>query len=105
MIAKTSRSSIHKYWILIQSFIYPKILERGELLGRIFLYTMVVYLYSQVFCSVKADLNRLWYISVTEWIILSTSSVSFQIAQDVKDGRIVYFLLRPIHYILFFLFY
>ena len=73
--------------------------NRAQLIGRIFLYVMIVYLFYQIFQSVKAGSNRIWYLAVTEWIMLSTPPLALQIEQDIRNGQIAYFLLRPMNYL------
>jgi ABC-2 type transport system permease protein len=73
--------------------------NRAQLIGRIILYMMIVYLFFQIFQSVKAGPNRVWYVAVTEWIMLSTPPLALQIEQDIRNGQIAYFLLRPMNYL------
>ncbi len=81
--------------------IRQQLVQWSQLVGRIILYGVIVYLFYQVFQSVKAEPNRVWYLAITEWVILSTSSVAFQISRDIQSGQIVYFMLRPMHYLVF----
>lgn len=91
----------NKYTASVAISMRQQLSNRGQLIGRVFLYLVIVYLFHQVFQSVNAPLNRTWYLAVTEWIILSTPSVAFQVAQDIRSGQIVYFILRPMHYLSF----
>ncbi|MDB6096406.1 MAG: hypothetical protein JWM09_684 [Francisellaceae bacterium] len=90
----------NKYLACIQISMRQQLAKRTQLLGRIFLYSMIVYLFSQVFQSVQAPPQRIWYLAVTEWIILSAPPIAFQISEDINSGQIVYFLLKPIHYLI-----
>lgn len=81
--------------------IQQQLTQRGQLLGRAFLYLMVVYLFYHVFQSVGAPIERVWYVAVTEWVILSTPPLYLKIAQDLRSGQMVYFILRPMSYLLF----
>lgn len=64
-----------------------------------FLYTLVVWLYSQVFQSVGAPIERAWYLAITEWVILSSPPLALQLENDIRSGQIAYFMLRPLHYL------
>ncbi len=88
-----------KYWASIMIAFHQQLAQRGQLVGRILLYLIIVYLFHQVFQSVGAPMERLWYLAVTEWLILSTPPLGFRIAQDIDNGQIVYFMLRPAHYL------
>ena len=91
----------NKYWSSISIALHQQLANRGLFVGRIFLYVSVVYLFSQVFKSVSATPERIWYLAITEWIILSTPSIAFHISEDIKSGQIAYFILRPIHYLVY----
>jgi ABC-2 type transport system permease protein len=91
----------NKYIASIAISVRQQLSNRGQLMGRVFLYLVIVYLFFQVFQSVNAPPNRAWYLAITEWIILSTPSIAFQVAQDIRSGQIVYFILRPMHYLSF----
>lgn len=72
---------------------------KGLLVGRVVLYFSIVYVFCQVFRSVEATSIRIWYIAITEWIILSAPPIGMSIEQDIRSGQIAYFLLRPMHYL------
>lgn len=88
-----------EYLASLSMAIRQQLAQRGQLVGRVFLFLVIVYLFSQVFLNVSAPAERLWYLAITEWIILSTPPIAFRISDDINDGHIVYFLLRPIRYI------
>lgn len=89
----------NKYWASIEISIYHQLQQRGQLLGRLFLYLVIVYLFHQIFQSVNAPPERLWYLAITEWLILSTPPLAFQISDDINSGQMAYFILRPMHYL------
>jgi len=89
----------NKYWANIEIAIRHQVVQRGQLIGRLFMYWVIVFLFHQVFQSVGAPPERAWYVAITEWIVLSTPPLALQIAEDVNKGQIAYFLLRPMHYL------
>jgi ABC-2 type transport system permease protein len=89
----------NKYWASIAIAIRHQLAQRGQLVGRFFLYIVIVYLFHQVFESVQAPASRLWYLAITEWIILSAPPLAFQLADDINSGQIAYFMLRPMHFL------
>lgn len=90
---------MNKYWASFNIALQHQLAHRGQLLGRVFVYLVVVFLFHQVFESVNAGPERLWYLAITEWLILSTPVLSFQIEQDIRSGQLAYFMLRPMHYL------
>jgi ABC-2 type transport system permease protein len=89
----------NKYWASIEISIRHQLTQRGQLLGRLFLYLVIVYLFHQVFQSVGAPPERLWYVAITEWLILSTPPLAFQVSEDINSGQMAYFILRPMDYL------
>lgn len=89
----------NKYWASIEISIRQQLAQKGQLLGRLILYFVIVYLFSQVFQSVSAGHDRIWYLAITEWLTLSTPPIAYRIAEDIRSGQVVYFLLRPFPYL------
>jgi len=90
---------MNKYLSGIHISVQQQFANRGLFVGRIFLYLSVVYLFYQVFHAVSATPERIWYLAITEWLILSTAPLAFQICDDIKSGQIAYFMLRPLGYL------
>jgi len=89
---------VKKYLKAIQSGFLQQLNEKAQLVGRLLLFTVIVYLFYQIFESVGASEERLWYYAMTEAIVLSSTLLAVQIAQDIRSQQIVYFLLKPIDY-------
>lgn len=89
----------NKYWATIKISIKQQLAQKGQLIGRLILYFIIVYLFSQVFQSVGADNNRIWYLAITEWLTLSTPPIAYRISEDIRSGQVVYFMLRPLPYL------
>lgn len=93
---------MRKYLQAFKSSFLSQIKEKGQIIGRLLVYIVNIYLFYQVFESVKADDSRLWYYVMTEGIILSsTTSLVLQITNDFHTNHVVYFLLRPVNYCFF----
>ena len=90
-----------KYITSFKSGMRQQLTERSQLVGRCFLYFVVVYVFFQVFESVNAPLFQFSYFAMTQVISLSTSLIAFQIAQDMQNGQIAHFLVRPMNYVLY----
>lgn len=92
---------MRKYFFAIRSAFLQQLKEPGQLLGRLLLFVVIVYLFHQVFGSVGAPNWQLWYYAMTEAIILATAPLVLQISNDIRSNHTVYFLLRPVNYCTF----
>lgn len=90
---------MHKYLRMFNYGFKSQLAEKAQITGRVFLYLIIIFLFSQVFEAVTAQSQRFWYIAVTESVILSSSAVMFDIASDVASEKIIYFSGRPISYV------
>lgn len=90
---------VNKYLYAVKSGFKQQMSEKGQLVGRLVGYLLIVYLFSQVFQSANATSSQFWYIAMSQIVTLSTSMVAFQIAQDIHSGQIAHFLIRPINYV------
>jgi ABC-2 type transport system permease protein len=84
----------------------------SEVGGRAIFLSIVIYIflqlwrvtYAQTGCSRLAGLSltqMLWYLMLTESIILSSQRVSFLVDEDVRTGALAVQLVRPVSYPLY----
>lgn len=92
---------LNKYAIILKKSIKHQVQNRQQLVGRILLYSLIVYLFSQVFVTVTQNQQRIWYFAVTQLISLSAVPITFLIMRDVRSKKFDYFLLRPIDYLFY----
>ena len=77
--------------------------EPGELLGRAFFFVLILGVFSAVWRAVgesglsiaRRPAELLWYLAVTEWVLMSAPSVHFQIEDDIRRGDVAYQIARP----------
>ena len=76
--------------------------EPGELLGRVVFFFMILGVFSAVWRAVaesapgaKDPREMLWYIAMTEWVIMSAPMIQFQMAEDIRRGDVAYQIARP----------
>jgi ABC-2 type transport system permease protein len=77
--------------------------EPGELLGRVAFFAMILGVFSAVWRAVEdsgvsAPANpdgMLWYLAMTEWVVLSAPLIQFPIEEDVRRGDVAYEIARP----------
>jgi len=101
-----------KYWAIFQtqlsnSFAYPGDLASRGLSMLIFMWVFI-HLWQATYRSLGqgsiAGLtlrDTLWYLMLTETIVLSKPRLSTTIAQAVRDGSIAYLLNKPYNFILY----
>lgn len=77
--------------------------EPGELLGRAIFFVLILGVFSAVWRAVaesgvstgRQPAEMLWYLAVTEWVLLSAPSVQFQMEDDIRRGDVAYQIARP----------
>lgn len=77
--------------------------EPGELLGRALFFVLILGVFSAVWRAVaESDLSAarqpaelLWYLAMTEWVLMSAPSVHFQMEEDIRRGDVAYEIARP----------
>src|SRR5438105_11372321 len=80
---------------------------RGELIGRVLFFVVVLGVFSSLWraaaeagMSVAGDPKALvWYLAMTEWILLSTPVVHVEIQEAVRRGDVICQLGRPVSYV------
>ena len=82
--------------------------ERGELYGRVVFFAVILGVFSSLWRAVAeagmpvaADPRDLvWYLAVTEWILLSAPPIHIEIQEAIRRGDVVYRLGRPVSYVI-----
>ena len=77
--------------------------EPGELLGRVLFFALILGVFSAVWRAVAesgsalagSPRERLWYLAITEWVLLSAPMVFMQMEEDIRRGDVAYQLARP----------
>ena len=88
--------------------------QRGALVGRAAFYLLLLLVFSRVWRVVSEsgaasglDQERalagaaafVWYLAITEWIVLSLPELYLEIEQDVRSGELAYRLAQPVDYV------
>jgi ABC-2 type transport system permease protein len=81
--------------------------ERSELYGRIAFLGVLLGVFTALWRAVAeagmpvaaAPNEMVWYLTTTEWIVLSSPTLFLQIQEDVRRGDVTYQLLRPVSYV------
>ena len=89
--------------------------EPGELLGRVLFFAMILGVFSAVWRAVAeaavggsvmgvggppstnhpSPAEMLWYLAMTEWVLLSAPLVFVQMEDDIRRGDVAYQIARP----------
>lgn len=102
------KGTLQKYLFFIQIGFKQGFAEKGATLGRLGFYAIILLIFSRIWTVTYAVMpeqqesnptDLLWYLAITEWIVISTPLVYLQIEKDVRSGDIAYFLNRPVSYV------
>jgi ABC-2 type transport system permease protein len=82
--------------------------ERAELYGRMLFFAVILGVFASLWRAVgeagmplAADPKALvWYLAATEWIMLSTPQIHFEIQETIRRGDVVYRLGSPASYVM-----
>ncbi len=105
--ATARRSSLAKYGAVMTIAMRQTLRDRGALIARSAFLLVIMLVFARLWETVQAGglvgtagaTDLLWYLSVTEWIVLATPWVHKTIEADVRSGDIAYLLPRPMSYI------
>lgn len=98
---------MYKYLAFARIAFLQETTHRGALLGRALFYVIVLLVFSYIWKALSAagsfspgdSAGMLWYLALTEWIMLSAPLVHLEIEKDVRSGDIAYHLCRPVSYL------
>jgi len=83
-----------------------RLAERGVLIGRAVFYGLILFVFSRLWDAVLegepipgVEAHQLvWYLAITEWIVLSGPPLHSEVEDEVRRGDLVYRLARPVSY-------
>jgi ABC-2 type transport system permease protein len=108
-------TSIEKYWWIALTSAKSNLAYLTEIGSRIFFLSMVLYIFLRLWQVTYGETGShtlggftlpqmLWYLAITESIILSGPRVAQSVDQDVRTGAISIHFIRPLSYPLYCLF-
>jgi ABC-2 type transport system permease protein len=107
------RFRIDKYAAIAALSFRQRLDDRAVLVGRVMFYAIILGIYSRLWRAVlgaseasalgdralgQSPGSYVWYLAVTEWIMLSQPSLYLEIEADVRSGDVAYQLSRPLSY-------
>lgn len=72
---------------------------RGEAVVRVFFYLAILLVFSRLWQALEAGGSYVWYIALTEWVMLAMPLLSVEIEEDVRRGDVAYRIARPVSYL------
>ncbi|MCA9706722.1 MAG: ABC-2 family transporter protein [Myxococcales bacterium] len=83
-----------------------RLAERGAILARAVFYGLILFVFSRLWGAITHDVggSRLavhqlvWYLAITEWLVLSPPPLYTDVEADVRQGDLAYRLARPVPY-------
>jgi ABC-2 type transport system permease protein len=101
------RAAVFKYGAFMRIAASHARRARGELYGRVVFFVVILGVFSSLWQAVAeagmpvaADPKALvWYLAITEWIILSAPPIHVEIEDAIRRGDIVCQLARPVSYV------
>lgn len=99
-------TGLRKYWAFAHIGAVQALSERGELVGRVLFFGVILAVFSALWRAIAeagmplaAEPQRLvWYLAATEWIFLSTPQRQHDIQEEVRRGDVAYQLARPVSF-------
>jgi ABC-2 type transport system permease protein len=81
--------------------------EPGELYGRVVFVGVILGVFSTLWRAVAeagmplgdSPRTMVWYLAMTEWVLLSTPLIHFRIEEDIRRGDVAYQITRPASYL------
>ncbi|MCA8959009.1 MAG: ABC-2 family transporter protein [Planctomycetes bacterium] len=95
-----------KYTAIMAASARQTIAQRGELAGRVIFYFAILFVFAHFWETVLAmdtglrytREQMLWYLTITEWVVLSLPDVYLRIEEDARSGNVGSRLSRPVSY-------
>jgi ABC-2 type transport system permease protein len=81
--------------------------EPAELAGRVVFFFVILGVFSALWRAVGQDgggaaagrSTMVWYLAITEWVLLSAPMLHFEIEAEVRRGDVAYQIARPVSYV------
>jgi ABC-2 type transport system permease protein len=105
-------NEFRKYWWVARTSFRSSIAYLGDTAGRVIFFVVILYIFLQLWSTTFRETGStqlagltltqmLWYLTITEAIMLSGPRMSFAIDEDVRTGALAGQLIRPMSYALY----
>ncbi len=94
-------------WAVARMAARQALVDRPQLIAKIVFYGILLLVFSQLWGVVLgAELldsgdaaNYVWYLALTEWVVISVPQVHLAIESELRDGGVAYRMARPMSYL------
>ena len=101
------RGGLARYLWISHTALRQAFSERAAFLGRLAFYAVILLIFSRLWLVLEergvlpglGASELLWYLAITEWVMLSLPPLFLDIEEDVRSGEIAYRLSRPLSYL------
>lgn len=100
--------ALGKHIAFLKISFFETLKHHGKLYGRLFLYMLIILIISQLWQAISLERNIenlpftfaqiVWYVAITEWIVMSSYRSYIIFDDDIRTGNIVCFFTRPLSY-------
>ena len=81
--------------------------EPGELLGRALFFVLILFVFASIWRAVaesgaspgQQPNEMLWYLAMTEWVLMSAPLLLIEIEEDIRRGDVAYQITRPVSWL------
>jgi ABC-2 type transport system permease protein len=100
--------AVKKYTFLAQTSFNSKVAYPIDVLVRTLFFALILFIFTQLWGALLGEESSIasftrsqlvWYLMITEAIMLSNSRIDRRIEDDVKSGAVAYILIRPLHFV------
>jgi ABC-2 type transport system permease protein len=107
--AARGRSRLDKYVAFAVLSFRQRVTERAAVWGRVLFYFIILLTFASLWEALltgggasgrgERAAENIWYLAVTEWVMLSQPALYLEIETDVRNGDVAYLLARPASYV------
>ncbi|MDH3592896.1 MAG: ABC transporter permease, partial [Planctomycetota bacterium] len=96
-----------RYAAIAETSARQTLIARGEVVARAIFFGLLLLVFSRLWAVMEAEgqlegvraANFIWYLALTEWVVLATPLLYLTIEEDIRRGDLAYRLTRPLSYL------
>jgi ABC-2 type transport system permease protein len=107
---RSQRRRWAKYWTALRVSVQNQLAYPGELWMRTIFIVLIMFIFSSLWHTTYGEMNAasfggftltqmLWYLAITESVMLSRPRDSLRIDEEVRSGDVAYALIRPYSFV------
>jgi ABC-2 type transport system permease protein len=101
---------IRKFWAVVRVAAQAKTAYWHDVGARGLFFAVILFIFTRLWGALLGPGGTLqgfsggalvWYLTIAEVIMLSSTSLLRQVESDIKSGQVAYLLVRPVNYVLY----